>query len=128
MLIPINRMIDYCNHCNSLVTPDVEIIVPHGTRVSTGTTITMHCNVSRTNPGITAYRWIHGDTNILLGNTNMLTLTLTVTEDFGIYQCEVTNAANLTGIGNVTIEQGCKYESLKLMLTTIMHYKYILVV
>ena len=91
-----------------LVTPDVEIVVPHGTKASTGTTITLYCNVSRTNPGITAYRWIHGDTNILLGNANMLTLTLTVIEDFGIYQCEVTNAANLTGIGNVTIERGCE--------------------
>lgn len=108
------KLIGYC-HCFIigclciLVIPDIELIaVSHSTGINIGTTITMYCNVSRTNPDITTFRWIHNDTNTLLGNTDMLTLMFSRMQDFGTYRCEATNAANLTGSGNVTIEPGCK--------------------
>ena len=43
-----------------------------------------------------------------LENSDTLTLDLLSTNDFGTYRCTVTNAAQATGSGNVTIEQGCK--------------------
>ena len=98
----------------TLVTPEVEIVLSHtgSTGITIGTIIMMHCNVSRTNPNITAYRWIKEDMNTSLGSTNILTLILSRVQDFGRYRCEATNAANLTGSGNVTIEQGCKLISI----------------
>ena len=80
--------------------------------INIGTIITMYCNVSRTNPGITVYHWIQEDTNTVLGSTNVLTLMLSRMQDFGAYRCEVTNAANLTGSGSVTIDLEPGYKQL----------------
>lgn len=94
-------------------------MVSHDTGINIGTIITMYCNVSRTNLGITAYRWIRNDTNTLLGSTNTLTLILSRMQDFGAYRCEVTNAAYLTGSGNVTIEPGYKQLTISHVLITL---------
>ena len=105
----LHNYIKICWFACILVTPDVEVVLSHGrTRINIGAIIVINCNVGRTNPQVTTYSWIHEHKGALLGNASTLTLTLSTIQDFGTYRCEVSNAANLTGSGNVTIEQGCK--------------------
>ena len=74
-------------------------------RVNTGASITLTCNVIRTNPEIGTYAWMLNDT-MLSETTNVLNIT--TIQDFGTYRCIATSTAGISGSGSVTIEQGCK--------------------
>ena len=80
------------------------------TRVNLGGTTTLFCNVTRTNPevnGIFLWERVRAGREFS-ENSDTLTLGVSETEDFGTYRCTATNAAQATGSGNVTIEQGCE--------------------
>ena len=74
-------------------------------RVNIGASITLTCNVIRTNPEISTYAWMFNDT-MLSETTNILNIPSL--QDFGTYHCIATSTANISRNGNVTIEQGCK--------------------
>ena len=80
-------------------------------RVNLGGSTSLFCNVTRTNPDVDGtYIWINERTKKQISESSeTLSLTLSTLGDFGTYTCMVTNTAGATGSGNVTIEQGCKF-------------------
>lgn len=80
------------------------------TQVNLGGTTTLFCNVTRTNPEVNGiFVWENMRTGRAFSeNSDTLTLDILSTEDFGTYRCTVTNTAQATGSGNITIEQGCE--------------------
>ena len=92
-----------------LVPPEVEVTASH-LQVNLGGSISLFCNVTRTNPDVDGtYVWINERTKQQISESSeTLSLTLSTLEDFGTYTCMVTNTADATGSGSVTIEQGCK--------------------
>ena len=90
------------------VIPEVQLIAS-SIKASIGNTITLFCNVIRTNPKTISYTWIHQNRRIVFeSNLDSLVLTFALDEDFGNYTCIVRNAANISGSAHVTIERGCK--------------------
>lgn len=92
------------------VIPEVQLI-PSSTKASIGNTISLFCNVTRTNPETISYTWTHQDSGRVLAlqsNLDSLVLTFALEEEFGTYSCIVRNAVNFSGSANVTLEEGCK--------------------
>ena len=91
-----------------LVPPEVEVTAS-SQRVSVGASVTLSCSVNRTNPAVNTYVWVNEAHNTtLVGNESIITVTFTLTQDFGTYRCTVNNTAGFSGSDNVTIGQGCK--------------------
>ena len=47
--------------------------------------------------GSYTYRWVHNNSITLSENSSMLTINILSESDFGVYRCEVTNSAGLSG-------------------------------
>ena len=92
-----------------IVPPEVEVIASQS-RISSGTSVILFCNVTRSNPDIVpTFQWENTGMGLILSeNSEMLTVNLSSLVDFGMYRCTVTNTAGFSGNGTVTIEQGCK--------------------
>ena len=78
------------------------------TRIQIGGTITLTCNVTRSNPSDNlVYTWLLVPSTSITESTTTLDVTPVTADDYGTYQCSVDNGAG-TGVANITIEQGCK--------------------
>ena len=74
-----------------------------------GNSTTLTCTVTRSNPmGSYTYRWMHNNSITLNETSNMLTVSILTESDVGVYRCEVTNSAGLSGSNSTTIELGGK--------------------
>ena len=95
---------------SNAVPPEVEITVTL-TRVVVRNSTTLTCTVTRSNPmGSYTYRWMHNDSITLSGETrNMLTVSILTESNLGVYRCEVTNSAGLSGSNTTTIDLGGEY-------------------
>ena len=95
---------------SNAVPPEVEITVTL-TRVVVRNSTTLSCTVTRSNPmGSYTYRWMHNDSITLPGETrNMLTVSILTESKLGVYRCEVTNSAGLSGSNTTTIDLGGEY-------------------
>ena len=104
-------MYSVCSSTSSTtaVPPEVEVTVTL-TRVVVGNSTTLTCTVTRSNPmGSYTYRWMHNN-SISLGETsNTLTVSILTGSDIGVYHCEVTNSARLSGSNSTTIELGSEW-------------------
>ena len=91
------------------VPPEVEVTATL-TRVAVGNTTTLTCTVNRSNPmGGYTYRWVHNDSITLSENGSMLTVSVLSESNFGVYRCEVTNSAGLSGSKMTTIGHGSEW-------------------
>ena len=102
-----------CNYltCSTTeVPPEVEVTVTL-MRVVVGNSTTLTCIVNRSNPMDSyTYTWMHNDSIILPGETSsMLTVSIMTESNLGVYRCEVTNSAGLSGSNTTTIELGGEY-------------------
>ena len=81
------------------------------TRVVVGNSTTLTCTVTRSNPmGSYTYRWVHNNSITLTGETSsVLTVSIMTESNLGVYCCEVTNSAGLSGSNTTTIELGGEY-------------------
>ena len=52
------------------------------------------------------YRWVHNNSITLSETSNMLTVNILTESDVGVYRCEVTNSAGLSGSNTTTIGLG----------------------
>ena len=95
---------------SNAVPPEVEVTATL-TRVVVGNSTTLTCTVTRSNPmGGYTYRWVHNNSITLPGETSsVLTVSIMTESDVGIYRCEVTNSAGLSGSNTTTIELGGEY-------------------
>ena len=94
---------------SNAVLPEVEVTATL-TRVVVGNSTTLTCTVTRSNPmGSYTYRWVHNNSIILNETTNMLTVSIMTESDVGVYRCEVTNSAGLSGSNTAAIELGGEY-------------------
>ena len=57
--------------------------------------------------GSYTYRWVHN--NSITETSSVLTVNITTESDVGVYRCEVTNSAGLSGSNTTTIELGGEY-------------------
>ena len=96
--------------------PEVKVIAS-SSQVILGGSTTLFCNITRTNPGVTgSYIWRNENTGErILESSDIIMLNLSTVNDFGVYSCMVTNSAGEVGRGNVTITQGCKFTTSKLI-------------
>ena len=105
--------VSLCNLINELcylntVPPEVEVTATL-TRVVVGNSTTLTCTVTRSIPvGSYTYRWVHNDSITLSETSSMLTVSILMESDVGIYHCEVTNSAGLSGSNTTTIKLGSK--------------------
>ena len=91
------------------VPPEVEVTATL-TRVVVGNSTTLTCTVTRSNPmGSYTYRWVHNNSITLSETSNMLTVSILTESNLGVYRCEVTNSAGLSGSNTTTIERRGKY-------------------
>ena len=91
-----------------LVPPEVEVTAS-SQRVGIGATVTLSCSVNRTNPEVDTYVWVNeAHSTTIVDTESNITVTFTLTQDFGTYCCTVNNTAGLSGSDSVTIGQGCK--------------------
>ncbi len=90
------------------VRPEV-VVTADRIRVGLDDTVTLSCAVTRTNPETDGnYEWTSPSGNVLSETSNTLEVTFSDIQDFGTYTCDVTNTANVSGTGNLTIGQGRK--------------------
>ncbi len=77
-------------------------------RIALGQSVSLFCNVTRANPNVNfAYIWRRVLVSTLSEETNTLVLSNITADQFGTYQCEVTNDAG-SGSATIRIEEGCK--------------------
>ena len=96
-------------HSANAVPPEVEVTATL-TRVVVGNSTTLTCTVTRSIPmGSYTYRWVHNNSITLSETSSMLTVSILTESDVGVYRCEVTNSAGLSGGNTATIELGGKY-------------------
>ena len=90
--------------------PEVEVTASD-LKVGLGGSITLSCNVTRANPGVTGvYIWRNENTGAtLIAQLDNLQVTFSTVNDFGTYSCTVMNTAGEMGTGNLMITQGCKF-------------------
>ena len=94
---------------SNTVPPEVEVTATL-TRVVMGNSTNLTCTVTRSNPMGYTYRWVHNDSITPLNETsNMLNVSILAESDVGVYRCEVTNSAGLSGSNTTTIELGGEY-------------------
>ena len=98
--------------CSPTVPPEVTVTATQ-TRISEGQSTTLTCSIIESNPSDPNITWsltdISGTTTILSGETGQTLQLSDIAEDeFGTYTCNATNSADLSGTGDITIEQGCK--------------------
>ncbi len=92
----------------STVEPEVEISATPQARIALGQSVSLFCNVTRANPNVNfTYVWRRVLVSTLSEETNTLALSNITADQFGTYQCEVTNDAG-SGSGMILIEHGCK--------------------
>ena len=92
--------------CSNTVPPEVQVTATL-TRVVVGNSTTLTCNVTRSNPmGSYTYRWVHNNSVTLSETSSMLTISILTESNLGIYHCEVTNSAELSGSNETTIVLG----------------------
>lgn len=109
MLI-LKKLLFLCTNANilCLVVPSVEVVASR-TKVALGESTTLHCGVTRTNPAIDTYVWMHENSGIALVDGNdTLTVMFATEQHFGVITCNATNAAGRSGSGSVMIERGCE--------------------
>ena len=93
------------------VPPEVEVTATL-TRVVVGNSTTLTCTVTRSNPmGNYTYRWVHNNSMIPGETSSMLTVSIMTESNLGVYRCEVTNSAGLSGSNTATIELGSEWFS-----------------
>ncbi len=86
----------------------MEITATPQARIALGQSVSLFCNVTRANPNVNfTYVWGIVFMSTLSEETNTLVLSNITADQFGNYQCEVTNDAG-SGSGTIRIEQGCK--------------------
>ena len=96
-------------HSANAVPPEVEVTMTL-TRVVVGNSITLNCTVTRSNPmGSYTYTWVHNNSITLSETSSVLTVSILTQSDVGVYRCEVTNSAGLSGSNTATIELGGEY-------------------
>jgi len=98
--------------CFLTVPPEVSVTATQ-TRIAEGQSTTLTCSIITSNPSDPNITWsftnTSGVTTIVSGETGQkLQLSDTAEDEFGTYTCNATNSANLSGTGDITIEQGCK--------------------
>ena len=94
---------------SNTVPPEVEVTAAL-TRVVVGNSTLLTCTVTRSNPmGSYTYRWVHNNSITLSENSSMLTVSILTESNLGVYRCEVTNSAGLSGSNTTTIELGGEY-------------------
>ena len=103
----------HCNKCfvthfSDTVPPEVEVTTTF-TRVVVGNSTILNCTVTRSNPMGYTFRWTHNNSIILSETSDMLTVSILRQSDVGVYRCEVTNSAGLSGSNTTTIELGGEY-------------------
>ena len=94
------------------VPPEVSVTATQ-TRIAVGQSTTLTCSIAASNPDVSTISWSFTDTSgattILSGETGQTLQLSDIAEDeFGTYTCTATNSEDLSGTGDVTIEQGCK--------------------
>ena len=92
--------------------PTVVEVTATLTRVVVGNSTTLTCTVTRSNPmGSYTYRWVHNNSIPLSETSSMLTVNILTESNLGVYRCEVTNSAGLSGSNTTTIELGgeCRF-------------------
>ena len=91
------------------VPPEVEVTATL-MRVVVGNSTTLICTVPRSNPmGSYSYRWVHNNSITLSETSSRLTVSILTESDVGVYRCEVTNSAGLSGSNGTTIELGSEF-------------------
>ena len=94
---------------SNTVPPEVEVTATL-TRVVVGNSTTLTCTVTRSNPmGSYTYTWMHNNSMIPGETSSMLTVSVLTESDVGVYRCEVTNSAGLSGSNTAAIELGGEY-------------------
>ena len=94
---------------STAVPPEVEVTATL-TRVVVGNSTNLTCTVTRSNPvGSYTYTWMHNNSMLPGETSNMLTVSILTESDVGVYHCEVTNSAGLTGSNTTNIELGGEY-------------------
>ena len=101
----------FVTHLSDTVPPEVEVTATL-TRVVVRNSTTLTCTVTRSNPMGYIYRWVHNDSITLSETSSMLTVSIMTESDVGVYRCEVTNSAGLSGSNTTTIELGGEYYKL----------------
>ncbi len=102
-----------CRHTHFLpppftVEPEVEVSATPQARIALGQSVSLFCNVTRVNPNVNfTYVWRRVSVSNLTEETNTLVLSNITADQFGDYQCEVTNDAG-SGSGTIPIQRGCK--------------------
>lgn len=90
------------------VVPEIEVNATQDV-VNVGEVITLTCIITRSIPSnISEYQWRlvgPNGTRDLMEANSQLEVNVTSNADYGTYICSATNAANLTGEGNLTIQQ-----------------------
>ncbi len=86
----------------------MEVSATPQARIALGQSVSLFCNVTRANPNVNlTYVWRIVSVSTLTEETNTLVLSNITADQFGTYQCEVTNDAG-SGSATISIEQGCK--------------------
>ncbi len=86
----------------------MEVSATPQARITLGQSVSLFCNVTRANPNVNfTYVWRIVSVSTLSEETNTLVLSNITADQFGTYQCEVTNDAG-SGSVTISIEQGCK--------------------
>ncbi len=92
----------------STVKPKVEVTATPQARIALGQSVSLFCDVTRANPSVNfTYVWRRVLISALSEKTNTLVLSNITADQFGTYQCEVTNDAG-SGSARICIGQGCK--------------------
>ena len=97
----------------SLTVPPEVSVTATQTRIAVGQSTTLTCSIIASNPDVSTISWsftnTSGATTILSGETGQTLQLSDIAEDeFGTYTCNATNSEDLSGTGDITIEQGCK--------------------
>ena len=101
----------YLIYLNTTVAPVVEVETSL-TEVVISHSVTLHCNVIRTNPEVIMYTWISSiqeSSSIMLQSNNAtITVTLLTEHYLGTVVCIATNAVGRIGNAGLMIELRCK--------------------
>ena len=100
-------------HLGFLTVPPEVSVTATQIRIAVGQSTTLTCSIITSNPDVSTISWsftnTSGLTSIVSGETGQTLQLSDIPENgFGIYTCTATNSEDLSGTGDITIEQGCK--------------------